>query len=149
MAAGTADRGRAQQQPSTAFQLELRVYHEDVDTQGVVYYANYLKFMERARTEWLRGLGVEQDQLAAEAGLFFAVSRLSIDYKLPAIFNDLLRVSVRMTRLGRASMELEQEIHRGDEGCLCRAAIRIACVDTANYRPRPIPGFLSKEIANT
>jgi len=129
-----------------AFVLRVRVYHEDVDTQGVVYYANYLRFLERARTEWLRGLGIEQDLLASNEKSFFTVSRLSIEYKLPAMFNDSLDVSVRMARLGRASLTLEQQIHRDDEDEICLAQVRIACVDTTQYRPTPIPTLLRKAL---
>lgn len=129
------------------FHIDVRVYHEDVDTQGVVYHANYLKFMERARTEWLRALGVEQNRLLEGEQLGFTVARLNIEYKLPARFNDRLRVGVRIARLGRASLDVEQQIHRISGELICRAEVRIACVHALSYRPVPIPSFLTSEIA--
>jgi acyl-CoA thioester hydrolase len=128
------------------FQISVRVYHEDVDTQGVVYHANYLKFMERARTEWLRSLGVEQDRLSADDNILFTIYRLNIEYILPARFNDQLCVGVRLRRLGRASLEIEQDIQRDSSELLCRAQAKITCVHARSYRPQPIPSFLISEI---
>lgn len=82
------------------FILSMRVYYEDTDSVGLVYHANYLKFMERARTEWLRSVGIEQDVLAREEGIVFAVRSVELDYLKPAKFNDLLEISVTITRVG-------------------------------------------------
>lgn len=92
------------------FIVSMRVYYEDTDSAGVVYHANYLKFMERARTEWLRSLGIEQDELARDEGVIFAVRSIALDYFKPARFNDLLQISVMITRIGGASISLSQSI---------------------------------------
>lgn len=127
------------------FLWSVRVYYEDTDNGGVVYYANYLKFMERARTEWLRSLGYEQDRLAGEQGILFAVTSVRLDYLLPARFNDLLEVSARVTDPGKASITFEQEVRRGDS-VLCRGTIRIACIDSKTLRPVRIPSDLYGEL---
>ncbi len=119
-------------------QITLRVYYEDTDLAGVVYYANYLRFIERARTEALRDLGIDQAALKRDRGLVFVVCRLTIDYLSPAVFDDLLEVRTRVTRLRGASLEMAQEIRRGD-ACLSRAAVTIACMD-ATGRPQRLPG---------
>ena len=125
---------------SNEFIWPVRVYYEDTDAGGVVYYANYLKFMERARTEWLRSLGFEQDDLRDREGVLFAVSRVSMDLRLPGRFNDALRVSVSVKRRGRASLTLGQEIAGGRDGrLLCSGEVRVVCVDAEYFRPRAIP----------
>ena len=125
---------------SNEFIWPIRVYYEDTDSGGVVYYANYLKFMERARTEWLRSLGFEQDILRDQEGALFAVSRVSLDLRRPARFNDALRVSVRVKQRGRASLTLEQEIKGESDGSmLCFGEVKIVCVDAVRFRPRAIP----------
>jgi acyl-CoA thioester hydrolase len=132
------------------FQWDVRVYYEDTDSGGVVYYANYLRFMERARTEWMRSLGFEQDRLLAEQGILFAVRSASIDYLRPARFNDRLSVSVAMRHRGRASLTLEQSVlrHGDSAGPLCTATVKIACIEAATFRPQPIPDTILKEIVN-
>ena len=132
------------------FQWDVRVYYEDTDSGGVVYYANYLRFMERARTEWMRSLGFEQDRLLAEQGILFAVRSASIDYLRPAHFNDRLDVTVDVRQRGRASLTLEQAVLRhGDTGGpLCTGTVKIACLEAATFRPRPIPDTILKEIVN-
>ena len=130
------------------FHWPVRVYYEDTDCGGVVYYANYLKFMERARTEWLRALGFEQDRLRDEQGILFAVRSAAIEYLRPARFNDALRVSVRLTELGRASLGVEQEVTRVDDSdMLAHARIRLVCLDAARFRPRAIPQVMTREIS--
>ncbi len=119
-------------------QLTIRVYYEDTDLAGVVYYANYLRFIERARTEALRDLRVDQAALKRDLGLVFVVRRLTIDYLAPALFDDLLEVRTRITRLRGASLEMAQEVWRGAD-CLSRAAVTIACMDAAG-RPQRLPG---------
>ncbi|HHJ12556.1 MAG TPA: tol-pal system-associated acyl-CoA thioesterase [Chromatiales bacterium] len=125
---------------SNRFEWPVRVYYEDTDTAGVVYYANYLKFMERARTEWLRSLGFEQDELMQRYGIVFAVRRVALDYLAPARFNDALVVDCRVTRAGRASIEFEQAVRReGESGALVSGRVKLACIDMARLRPAPIP----------
>ena len=119
-----------------AHTLTLRVYYEDTDFGGVVYYANYLKFIERGRTEALRELGVDQVALKA-AGLVFVVRRVAADWLRPARFDDLLEVLTEVTEVGGASVRMVQEVRR-DGAALFRAAVQIACMDEAG-RPRRLP----------
>ncbi len=132
----------------TPFSWPIRVYYEDTDAGGVVYHAQYLKFLERARTEWLRTVGVEQDQLLAEHGVVFAVTRADLTYLRPARFNEALSVSVLVTQCGRARIAFEQTIVRCDAGSepLLRATVEIACVDLARFRACPIPRFLLEKL---
>jgi acyl-CoA thioester hydrolase len=122
------------------------VYWEDTDAGGVVYYANYLKFMERARSEWLRALGFEQDVLRDEAGVVFVVRRVEVDYLLPARFNDQLDVSVALLELGRASLVLTQSLSRGDTR-LVAAQVTLACVDATRFKPVKIPAPILQVLA--
>lgn len=122
------------------FDWPVRVYYEDTDSGGVVFYANYLKFMERARTEWLRALGFEQDHLIDEAGVIFAVRSAQIDYRRPARFNDLLTVRSRVISSGRANVVFEQVVLRADnDEELTRGEIKIASLDAKTFRPKPMP----------
>jgi acyl-CoA thioester hydrolase len=127
------------------FRMPLRVYYEDTDAGGVVYYANYLAFMERARTEWLRSLGYENRQLLDEQGVAFAVRRAAVDYMAPARLDDLLEVVVSLSRIKRASLVFEQQILRGDE-LLCRGEITLVCVELEYFKPTAIPDSIMKEI---
>jgi len=144
------------------FLWPVRVYYEDTDSGGVVYYANYLRFLERARTEFLRSLGFEQDRLAAEEGVIFVVRSLDIDYLRPACFNDRLMVSAAPNELSGAGLRFSQRIWRADDltgpsedsdteticaeaDCLCRAEVRVVCLDRATMRPRRLPKAM-KEI---
>ena len=126
-----------------AFVWPLRVYWEDTDAGGIVFYANYLKFFERARTEWLRHLGVEQQRLRDETGGMFVVSGTELRYHRPARLDDLLHVSARVTELGKASMTLHQEAWLTEAGQptqrLCEGSIRIGWVEAARLRPGRIP----------
>jgi acyl-CoA thioester hydrolase len=125
----------------------IRVYYEDTDSGGVVYYANYLKFMERARTEWLRTLGFEQDQLAEQEGIIFAVRRAEIDFVSPARFNDALEVRVGLVECKRVSLTFRQEIiNSNNERTICSGNIQIASLDAEKFRPRPIPESIMKEL---
>ena len=124
------------------FKWPIRVYYEDTDLGGVVYYANYLKFLERARTEWLRALGVEQTALAAEHRVIFVVRSIALEYLRPAAFNDELVVTVELEGLGAGQILLLQRISRGTDEVVT-ARVRIACVNTATFRPVRIPGSLS------
>ena len=131
-----------------AFSWPVRVYWEDTDAGGVVYYANYLRFMERARSEWLRAFGFEQDQLRDEAGIVFVVRRVEIDYRSPARFNDALDVSVRLHEAGRASLVVKQELRRGSV-CLAEAVVTLACVDAANFKPVKMPATILQALTHT
>lgn len=117
--------------------LTIRVYYEDTDLAGVVYYANYLRYIERGRSEALRELGIDQVALKRDRGLVFVVRRLSIDYLTPAVFDDVLEVRTRLVSLRGASIEMAQEVWRGSL-CLNRATLTIACIDGAG-RPRRLP----------
>ncbi|MEK6243240.1 MAG: tol-pal system-associated acyl-CoA thioesterase [Pseudomonadota bacterium] len=129
------------------FNFQVRVYYEDVDIGGVVYYANYLRFFERARSEWLRSLGVNQEQLAAVEGIGFVVARAEIDFKAGARLDDLLAVTVRPLEKKKTYLWLEQEVRLAD-GKVCAAArIQAACVRHRDMRPQPIPESLMARIA--
>ncbi|WP_019623662.1 tol-pal system-associated acyl-CoA thioesterase [Thioalkalivibrio thiocyanoxidans] len=121
------------------FEWAVRVYYEDTDAGGVVYHANYLKFMERARTEWLRALGFEQDALREEYGIVFAVRRCCLDMRRPARFNEALTVTCRLHSLRRASLEFHQDVERDGE-TLASGEVGIACVEVARQAPAAIPG---------
>jgi len=129
------------------FTWAVRVYYEDTDLGGVVYYANYLKFLERARSEWLRHLGVSQSRLLEAERLLFAITAVEVRYLKPARFEDELNVTVELDRLRRASMSFRQEIYRGGEGeeLLCTAQVTAACLDADTMRPRPLPAHLFPE----
>jgi acyl-CoA thioester hydrolase len=129
------------------FTWPVRVYYEDTDLGGVVYYANYLKFLERARSEWLRHLGVSQSRLLQSERLLFAISAVELRYLKPARFEDELTVTVELDRLRRASMAFRQEIRRGGAGgeLLCTAQVTAACLDADTMRPRPLPANLFPE----
>jgi acyl-CoA thioester hydrolase len=134
--------------PVSLFQWQVRVYYEDTDSGGVVYYANYLRFMERARTEWMRALGFEQDQLIREEGVVFAVRAANLEFLRPARFNDLLSISLDVVRRGRASLTFNQIVARctDEQTPLCSGQIKIACLEAASFRPHPIPDYILKEI---
>jgi acyl-CoA thioester hydrolase len=125
---------------SSIFTWPVRIYYEDTDTGGVVFYANYLKFFERARTEWLRSLGFSQEKLAREDKAMFVVRNTAVDYFSPARLDDLLTITVSITKMGRASVVFQQEAWRHDATptCLARGTITIACVGTENLRPQTI-----------
>lgn len=127
------------------FSFPVRVYYEDTDTAGVVYYANYLRYLERGRTEWLRTLGVEQLRLAQEAALVFAVRSLNIEYLKPARLDDQLAVLTELTLLGRAQVALKQRIERSGE-TLVEANIRIACLDTRKMKPAALPEEIRRKM---
>jgi acyl-CoA thioester hydrolase len=127
------------------FHHAVRVYWEDTDAGGVVFYANYLKFFERARTEWLRAKGVGQQQLREDTGAIFIVTDTAVRYLRPARLDDLLDVTVQVTHAGRASMALAQQAWRGTE-LLTEGTIRIACVDAGTFTPRRIPNSLQQSI---
>jgi acyl-CoA thioester hydrolase len=118
----------------------IRVYYEDTDASGVAYHANYLRWFERARTEWLRGKGYGQERLRLEAGVAFTVSTIEIEYRKPARLDDELVVRTRVAELRRASVIFEQVLERiGGGESLTTARVRIACVDAATFRPKALP----------
>ncbi len=127
----------------------VRVYFEDTDCGGVVYHTGYLRFMERARTEWLRALGFDQGRLRAELGAAFAVRRLQADYRRPAVLDDELRVESRVQRRRRTALEFQQDVTRvGDAALLCRASVEVVCLDARTLRPRPLPPIVDGELPN-
>ncbi len=153
-----------------------RVYWEDTDGGGVVYYANYLKYLERARTEWLRARGFSQQTLAREAGIMFAVTSVTLEYRRPARLDDELIVSCEPRVRGAASIDFVQHVYRreaartdtgdatapagsaaGLHGCgardepgelLCSGEVRIACLDARTFRPQRLPGFMREAMAD-
>jgi acyl-CoA thioester hydrolase len=149
MSGGHPTRGRQKPEHGTrntepgTFVWPVRVYYEDTDSGGVVYYANYLRFLERARTEWLRARGFEQTGLAQEHGVVFVVTALSIEYRRPARFDDMLAVTVEPAELGASRIVLLQRILReADE--IVAASVRLACVNTVTLKPARIPRSLSE-----
>ena len=132
---------------SLPYRFQLRVYWEDTDAGGVVYYANYLKFMERCRTEWLRFQGIDQQRLRLDRGLQFAVVNVAVDFLLPAVLNDEIIVTAEVERLSGATISFKQTIMRG-EAQLIDASTRVACLDSGTLKPRAIPKDLFMEWRN-
>ena len=120
------------------FEWPVRVYYEDTDGGGVVYHANYLKFMERARSEWLRSLGFEQTKLKIQMRIVFVVRKLKLQYLHPAKFDDALIVGTNLVSAGRSLLEFEQTIQRNN-ALLTRATIEVVCVDADQFKPVSIP----------
>lgn len=120
------------------FSFPVRVYYEDTDAGGVVYYANYLKFLERARTEFVRELGFEQTDLIEQHQHIIMVRHISIDYKKPALFNDMLNIVTRVTKIGKVSLHMEQQVLKQDT-CLCAAQVKLAGVHALELRPQSFP----------
>jgi len=135
--------------PRAAFNWAVRVYYEDTDIGGVVYHANYLRFLERARTEWLRALGFEQDMLRDKLKVQFVVVEARIEFRRPARFNDELLVGVRVRETGYASLSFDQDIRSAVAGHaeICRAEVRVACIDSITFKPKPLPPELLTESA--
>jgi acyl-CoA thioester hydrolase len=133
--------------PAPSFECAFRVYWEDTDAGGVVYYANYLKFMERCRTDWLRFLGVDQRQLRSTRQLQFAVVNVEVDFLRPAILDDEILVTAELLRLSGATILFKQTIRR-DDVQLIDATTRVACLDSSTLKPRAIPKDLFTEWRN-
>jgi acyl-CoA thioester hydrolase len=131
----------------SGFTWPVRVYYEDTDSGGVVYYANYLKFLERARTEWLRAAGFEQPQLLRDHSVIFVVRSVAIEYLRPAVFNDLLTVSVSPTKIGRSSIDVAQTVARDET--LVTAHVKIVCVDGTSFKPVSIPPPVREQLERT
>ncbi len=129
------------------FHYQIRVYYEDTDLGGVVYHANYIKFFERARTEWLRAMGIEQEILI-EQNLAFAVVNIKCDFRQPARFNDLVEVVTHVSDLGRASMTFSQDLYlqNDPESLLCRAEIKVACIKLDSFKSTALPALLLQQL---
>ena len=135
---------RHEQKPN-AFTMPVRVYYEDTDAGGVVYYANYLKFFERCPTEWMRQVGHDQSALAAEAGILFVVRKAACDYLKPARLDDQLSIGLEVEKLTRVRVVFRQHARRGDQE-LVTGTVEIACVDRDRLTPAPIPDFLYEKL---
>ena len=134
-----------QRDPAQIFRWPLRVYYEDTDFGGVVYYANYLRYFERARTEWLRSLGIEHQALAREAGLQFVVRRAEIDFLRGARLDDELEITVELAERKRTWLMLKQQALRGGEP-MASALVQAACVRCADFKPAPLPAALTDKL---
>jgi len=132
---------------ASPFRLALRVYYEDTDAAGVVYYANYLKYMERARTEWLEHLGFPLGAFEREHGVIFVVHRCEIDYRQPARLNDTLEVTVEIAQRGACQFVARQDVRRG-EALLANARVTLACLDAARWQPVRMPAPLVARLEN-
>jgi acyl-CoA thioester hydrolase len=132
--------------PGGTFSWQVRVYYEDVDIGGVVYYANYLRYFERARSEWLRSLGVNQERLAAVEGTGFVVARAEIDFRAGARLDDLLTVTVQVLERRKTYLWLDQEVRFADGRVCAKARIQAACVRHSDMRPQPIPELLTAKV---
>ncbi len=138
--------GGGQEIHSDPFSFPVRVYWEDTDAGGVVYHAQYLAFMERARSEWMRGLGLGQDLLRSRDDLVFVVRAMTTDFRAPARLDDQLHVSVRLLECRGASLVLAQRVER-DGALLVEASVRIAALRASSFRPCPIPPALAASLA--
>ena len=134
----------AAEMPSV-FTWTVRVYYEDTDAGGIVYYANYLKFYERARTEWLRSLGIDQQSLRDTEGAIFVVSSASVDYLASARLDDEVKITLGVEKMGRASVQFAQQAWRGDT-LLSRADVKVGCVDAVTLRPRSLPDLAAAKM---
>ncbi len=126
-------------------EFSVRVYYEDTDAGGVVFYANYLKFMERARTEWLRELGVNQSSVVDTENRIFVVRKVEVSYRKPAKLDDLLTIRSRVTRLGKASIYFAQRAYR-DAELLAEGTIEVCCVNAVDLRPKPLPATIRSKL---
>ncbi|MGB1800210.1 MAG: tol-pal system-associated acyl-CoA thioesterase [Gammaproteobacteria bacterium] len=132
---------------STEFNWQARVYYEDTDAGGVVFYANYLRFMERARTEWLRSIGFEHEQLIKQHDLIFAVKSVSIDYKKPAKLDDLLKISSSILNHRGASITFQQQIYNDADELLTQAEVKVACLNATTLKASAMPKELLTELS--
>jgi acyl-CoA thioester hydrolase len=133
---------------SAEFKWQVRVYYEDTDAGGVVFYANYLKYMERARTEWLRSTGFEHEQLMNDHGLIFAVKNVAIDYKKPGRLDELLTVTSTILKHRGASITFQQFIKNEKDELLTQAEVKVACLNATTLKASPMPEALLSELAN-
>jgi len=140
--------GPGGRKPAGVFTWQTRVYYEDTDAGGVVYYANYLGFMERARTEWLRARGFSQASLAADPGVLFAVAEADVRYRRPARLDDVVVISCEPSLSGRVAIDFRQLVWREREGgeLLVEGRVRVVCVDATSFRPSRLPGSIVQEV---
>lgn len=127
-------------------QWPVRVYYEDTDAGGVVYHSNYLKYMERARTEWLRSAGFSQPVLANDLAAVFVVANMSIDFKAPARFDDQLNIQSRILESTGTRFQFEQNII-GDDVLICSAIVNVVCVDSVTFKPKRIPEQIKAKLS--
>lgn len=132
-------------QDPAVFTWPVRVYYEDTDSGGVVYYANYLRFLERARTEWIRALGFDQAALARDSGIVFAVRHVEIDYLKPARLCDELLVEARVAAHSRTSLSFAQRVLRAPDDLLCTATVKVVCLERHRFRPTAIPDAIREK----
>ena len=133
-------RGEGEGTEASPFRFPIRVYYEDTDAGGVVYHANYVRFLERARTEWLRSRGISQSQLAADRGLVFAIAGMALNFVAPARLDDALVATCVLVERRPASMKFRQQlVHVHDDRVLVEATVRAACLCARTFRPRPMP----------
>lgn len=125
----------------------VRVYYEDTDAAGVVYHSNYLKYMERARTEWLRSAGFSQPVLATQLGVVFAVANMSINFRAPARLDDQLNVNSRIIQAGGSKFQFEQTITNSAGGIICTANVNIVCIDPSTFKPKRIPEHIKAKLS--
>lgn len=134
--AATAARGEDRGQ----FRWRVRVYYEDTDAHGIVYHGSYVRFLDRARTEWIRAAGVDMQRLAADDGLLFVVRSLHLSYHKPVQYGVMLELASRAVSRSRSSVLLEQRIFvEGSDDCVCEAEVRVVCIGSADLRPKPLP----------
>jgi acyl-CoA thioester hydrolase len=135
------------------FVFPLRVYYEDTDAGGVVYHSNYLNFLERCRTEWLRHLGYEQDELRETDSVLFVVRKINIDYLKPALFNQQLMVTTEVTEMGASTITMQQQVLHGrgsgEVEVLVKASVGLVCVDSEKFKPKRIPGMIRQSLLST
>jgi acyl-CoA thioester hydrolase len=130
------------------FTWPVRVYWEDTDAGGVVFYANYLKFMERARTEWLRALGIEQTPLKEQDGILMVVAHVDVSYRRPARYGELLQVVCSVTEVGKVSLTFEQHVYRDVAGgeLLLNGTVKVGCIDATSFRPKALPKIIVESL---
>jgi acyl-CoA thioester hydrolase len=132
--------------PVPAFRFELRVYYQDTDAGGVVYHGTYLNYFERARTEWLRGMGFDIRRMAERDGVLFIVRAVRVAYARPALLDDLLGITVALEHLGGAQFTLRQQATRAAE-VLAEASVNLACVAAGSFKPLRVPDVLRQRLA--
>tara|TARA_R110002072_G_scaffold21902_3_gene77153 strand:- start:24267 stop:24680 length:414 start_codon:yes stop_codon:yes gene_type:complete len=133
---------------SSEFKWQVRVYYEDTDAAGIVFYANYLRYMERARTEWLRSVGYEHDMLKNTHGILFAVKNVNIEYVKPAYLDELLTVTSSLIKKRGASLIFQQTMHNENNDLLIEAEIKVACLNATTLKASAMPEALLLELAN-
>jgi len=134
---------------NTSFRWPVRIYYEDTDAGGLVYHANYLRFMERARTERLRAAGFELDGLQCDHGILFVVRYMELDFLKPARFNDALWVTAEFSEIRAASLYFDQAVLRGEDEVLCRARVRVVSISAETYRPKGVPDGVVQQLLGT